>query len=123
MERLGAAGRHAYHLLVLPDYPMALAYVAFLTLTIGCLLNVFAPRRSILNIALVFPLVAMLSDWTENVMSLSVIATFPDEASTLVYIGSTMTILKWSFLVLSFASVVAFTIIAGAKSIRARSTP
>lgn len=120
LEDLGTESRHAYSLLTIPDFLLGIFYWAFLTLSIGSLLNVVVPIRSIFNIALLFPIIAMLSDYTENIMSLLATANFPNESPVFAYIGNVGTILKWSFITLSFISIIVFLTIVAVKAIRNR---
>jgi hypothetical protein len=58
----------------------------------------------------ILPLLGMLFDYIENILIWSQILTYPALSNTVIVLASIATILKWSFLGLSFACIIFVTI-------------
>lgn len=111
LQTIGVSGRMRYlHMLVL-DCCMGILYLLLLLCLIGYLLKKYFDQNRRLDWLLLLPLMGMLSDWTENLMTCLIINNYPARHPVLVAIESTGTTLKFTFLGLAFLSAIALLVV------------
>lgn len=101
LNAIGTEGRSIYKSLIIRDYIMGVLYSFVLICLLGCLIKRHINNGNHSNILLLFPLIATLSDWTENSITFWFIENYPVITPTLAKIESIATTMKFSFLALS----------------------
>lgn len=103
LDTLGSAGRSTYVWLLLLDCVMGLLYLGVLLFLIGWLLKKYLNDKPKYNWLLLAPVIAMLSDWIENLSTFCLIKKFPTINPIVVGVESTTTTLKFTFIGISVA--------------------
>ncbi|MGN0162391.1 MAG: hypothetical protein ACI4EA_02260 [Candidatus Ornithomonoglobus sp.] len=109
LNTIGASGRSTYVHLIILDCIMAILYMLVLVFLIGWLLKKYLNENKMCSWMLLCPITAMLSDWTENLMTYCLLRSFPKISSWIVAVESVCTTLKFSFIGLS--AVIAVVIV------------
>ncbi|MCF7923474.1 MAG: hypothetical protein K9L64_00025 [Candidatus Izimaplasma sp.] len=107
MEEYGESGRNLYILLRWTfDLVYPLVYgLFFMTL----LIYLMEKLKKYYNWMLSFALLAVITDYLENIFSTVNVAIFPKEIPTLVYIMQGASLLKWLFIVFTVISLIHLT--------------
>lgn len=121
LTQLGADGRTFYISRIIPlDFPFPAAYMAFYFAWIAFLLKRIDSNRPLLNLFLLFPVLAMLFDWIENVFIIIMLKQYPSAVQAVYTVGSCVTILKFIF---SYASLFVIAVLLVAVIIKMAKTP
>lgn len=105
LSKIGSDGRSFYKLMEYPDFLLALLYSVTFFCLIASLVKQLKFRKHLLWLSY-FPLLAGFSDWSENIISLSMIKHFPNIAEWATTAGRTATMCKWSFIAVSLCITV-----------------
>ena len=104
LTSLGAEGRFFYLTRVLPlDFLFPLTYMLFYSCVMFFSLKKIANAKSFLRLAVLFPILSMLFDWTENIFVIVMLKQYPLVAPVIYSIGCSATILKFIFTLMSIA--------------------
>jgi hypothetical protein len=107
----GEEGRDAYIVLrVTFDLIYPIVYFAFLAFSIGVLINKLKLNDKY-KYLLLFPVLAILFDYLENIFSVIVMYKYPIEMMFFATIAPYMTFLKWIFIGVSFISIIVLLVI------------
>lgn len=108
---LGKQGRAFYLTKIIPiDFPFPLAYMLFYAGWIALLVKHVAPSGAA-KLLLTLPLLAMLSDWIENVGIIFILKQYPDIADKAAALASASGILKSLFTQGSIIAIIVLLVI------------
>jgi len=106
LTALGIEGRAFYQTRILPiDFPFPFSYMLFYSGFIALLIKHIRPSK-LLGYLLFIPVLAMLSDWIENIGIISMLSNYPALPDWSVSLASTMGMLKTSCTIGSIAIIV-----------------
>lgn len=110
LNTIGESGRNTYKYMIGLDCIMGILYLFLLSCLIALVLKKVLRENKKFDWLIFMPLVAMVSDWTENITTFCIIQMFPTINATLVSIESLATTLKFVFLAVSIGSVAIISI-------------
>jgi hypothetical protein len=117
METLGEKGRATY---LFNQIPLDLFYPFFfgisMCLSVACILNKLKRLNGNLFYLTLFPLVAGIFDYSENLSEIMIISSYPNNSEILSQLASVLTITKSSFYTVSFSILIILLIFWGIKS-------
>ena len=112
---LGEPGRllYSYHQIIDSFFPAA--YALTMALAIANRIHTIPVRASRLGIFVLLPIFAALFDYAENCLIATQLMSFPVLSELIVMVAATMTVIKWSLILVSFGAILVLAILASRK--------
>lgn len=97
-KEIGSTGRSLYNNMLIIDFIFPVIYMVFAISLFSYVLNKYKYSDGLINIAIIFPVIAMICDWVENILILRMLNNYGNTKIDRGYFASSMTTSKFIFL-------------------------